>query len=203
LEEFLVRRRAADPVRFPDLSLTIVKLMGAGEYVIDKPGSAGVGHFGLAVRDYAHSTAPNRRFPDLVTLRLVKAALLGAPSPYTDAELLALAKHCSEQEDDTNRVERQVRKSAAAMLLASHVGELFDAIVTGASAKGTYVRVFAPPVEGRFGARFGGLQSRTQGARGAAGRECEARFHRFRAAGLTQCCSFKRFVNADSAAAPR
>jgi len=150
LEEFLVRRRAADPVRFPDLSLTIVKLMGAGEYVIDKPGSAGVGHFGLAVRDYAHSTAPNRRFPDLVTLRLVKAALLGAPSPYTDAELLALAKHCSEQEDDTNRVERQVRKSAAAMLLASRVGERFDAIVTGASAKGTYVRVFAPPVEGRL-----------------------------------------------------
>ena len=150
LEDFLVRRRAADPVRFPDLSLTIVKLMGAGEYVIDKPGSAGVGHFGLAVQDYAHSTAPNRRFPDLITQRLVKAAFVGAPSPYSDAELFALARHCSEQEDDANKVERQVRKSAAALLLASKIGQRFDAIVTGASDKGTWVRVFSPPVEGRL-----------------------------------------------------
>jgi exoribonuclease II len=158
LEDFLVRRRAADPLRFPDLSLTIVKLMGAGEYVIDKPGSAGVGHFGLAVRDYAHSTAPNRRFPDLITQRLLKAALTGASSPYSDAELLALAKHCSEQEDDANRVERQVRKSAAALLLASRVGDRFDAIVTGASDKGTYVRVFSPPVEGRLVQGFEGYK---------------------------------------------
>jgi exoribonuclease II len=153
LEVFLVRRRAADPTRFPDLSLTIVKLMGAGEYVFDKPGvDAGVNaaHFGLAVRDYAHSTAPNRRFPDLVTSRLVKAALAGAASPYSDAELTALATHCSQQEDDANKVERQVRKAAAALLLASRIGERFDAIVTGASAKGVYVRVFSPPVEGRL-----------------------------------------------------
>ena len=150
LEDFLVRRRQADPVRFPDLSLTIVKLMGAGEYVIDKPGSAGIGHFGLAVHDYAHSTAPNRRFPDLITSRLVKAALLGAPSPYSDVELFALATHCSQQEDDANKVERQVRKSVAALMLTSRIGERFDAIVTGASDKGVYVRVFAPPVEGRL-----------------------------------------------------
>jgi exoribonuclease II len=158
LEAFLVRRRAADPTRFPDLSLTIVKLMGAGEYVIDKPGSTGAGHFGLAVRDYAHSTAPNRRFPDLVTLRLMKAALIGAASPYTDAELAALATHCSQQEDDANKVERQVRKAAAALLLASRVGDCFDAIVTGASDKGTYVRVFSPPVEGRLLQGFEGYK---------------------------------------------
>ncbi|MEO7255490.1 MAG: RNB domain-containing ribonuclease, partial [Casimicrobium sp.] len=153
-----VRRRAADPVRFPDLSLTIVKLMGAGEYVIDKPGSQSIGHFGLAVRDYAHSTAPNRRFPDLITQRLVKAAFVGAPSPYSDVELFALAKHCSEQEDDANRVERQVRKSAAALLLANKIGQRFDAIVTGASDKGTWVRVFSPPVEGRLVKGFDGYR---------------------------------------------
>ena len=158
LEEFLVRRRIADPTRFPDLSLTIIKLMGAGEYVIDKPGGPDVGHFGLAVHDYAHSTAPNRRFPDLVTLRLMKAALSGAPSPYSDAELFALATHCSQQEDDANKVERQVRKSAAALLLASRVGERFDAVVTGASDKGTYVRVFSPPVEGRLVQGFQGYK---------------------------------------------
>ena len=158
LEGFLVRRRAADPLRFPDLSLTIVKLMGAGEYVIDKPGSAGIGHFGLAVHDYAHSTAPNRRFPDLITLRLLKAALTGSPSPYSDVELAALATHCSQQEDDANKVERQVRKSAAALLLTSRVGERFDAVVTGASDKGTYVRVFAPPVEGRLVQGFEGYK---------------------------------------------
>ncbi len=161
LEDFLVRRRQADPERFPDLSLTIVKLMGAGEYVIDKPGSSSAatgGHFGLAMRDYAHSTAPNRRFPDLITQRLVKAALTGSPSPYTDAELFALATHCSQQEDDANKVERQVRKAAAALLLASRIGDRFDAIVTGASDKGTYVRVFSPPVEGRLVQGFEGYR---------------------------------------------
>ena len=158
LEEFLVRRRAADPSRFPDLSLVIVKLMGAGEYVIDKPGTTGPGHFGLAVHDYAHSTAPNRRFPDLITSRLMKAALTGTPSPYSDVELFALATHCSEQEDDANKVERQVRKSAAALLLASRIGERFDAIVTGASDKGTWVRVFSPPVEGRLVHGFEGYK---------------------------------------------
>ena len=158
LEVFLVRRRQADPLRFPDLSLTIVKLMGAGEYVIDKPGSEGIGHFGLAVHDYAHSTAPNRRFPDLITLRLVKAALIGAHSPYSDVELFALATHCSQQEDDANKVERQVRKSAAALLLTSRIGARFDAVVTGASDKGVYVRVFTPPVEGRLIQGFEGYK---------------------------------------------
>ena len=148
LENFLVKRRKADPLRFPDLSLVIVKLMGAGEYVVETPGGAPVGHFGLAVRDYTHSTAPNRRFPDLITSRLLKAALDGGPSPYSNGELEELAKHCTEQEDNANKVERQVRKSAAALLLESRVGQRFDAIVTGSSPKGVFVRILAPPVEG-------------------------------------------------------
>ena len=143
-----MKRRKADPLRFPDLSLVIVKLMGAGEYVVETPGGAPVGHFGLAVRDYTHSTAPNRRFPDLITSRLLKAALDGRPSPYSNGELEELAKHCTEQEDNANKVERQVRKSAAALLLESRVGQRFDAIVTGSSPKGVFVRILAPPVEG-------------------------------------------------------
>jgi len=150
LEDFLARRRKADPLRFPDLSLVIVKLMGAGEYVVEKPGGASVGHFGLAVKDYTHSTAPNRRYPDLVTERLVKAALSGSAPPYSDAELEGLATHCTEQEDNADKVERQVRKSAAALLLESRIGQRFDAVVTGASEKGTWVRIFAPPVEGKL-----------------------------------------------------
>jgi len=150
LEEFLVRRRQADPLRFPDLSLAIVKAMGAGEYVVESPGQASIGHFGLAVRDYAHSTAPNRRFPDLIAHRLLKSALAGVTPAYTADELDALAKHCTEQEDAANKVERQVRKSAAACLLSGHIGERFDAIVTGAGEKGTWVRVLRPPVEGKL-----------------------------------------------------
>jgi len=150
LADFLVRRRTADPLRFPDLSLSVVKLLGRGEYVVQLPGGPAAGHFGLAVSDYVHSTAPNRRFPDLVTQRLVKAALNGGRSPYDDDELAALATHCTEQEDAANRVERQVRKSAAALLLRSRIGEPFDAIVTGASEKGTWVRVLQPPVEGKL-----------------------------------------------------
>jgi exoribonuclease R len=149
LEGFLAARRRADPGRFPDLSLSVVKLLGSGEYVLDPPGGAADGHFGLAVRDYTHSTAPNRRFPDLITQRLLKAALTGRPAPYTDAELAALARHCTEAEDNAAKVERQVRKSAAALLLASRIGERFDAIVTGAGAKGTWVRVLQPPLEGK------------------------------------------------------
>jgi exoribonuclease-2 len=147
---FLARRRAAEPGRFADLSLSVVKLLGSGEYVVELPGQAPPGHFGLAVRDYTHSTAPNRRFPDLVTQRLLKAALAGRPAPYANDELGALARHCTEQEDSASRVERQVRKSAAALLVQPRIGERFDAIVTGVSDKGTWVRTVAPPVEGKL-----------------------------------------------------
>src|SRR5438067_1696127 len=149
LSAFLVRRRAADALRFPDLSLSIVKLLGRGEYVVQRPGEPGTGHFGLAVSDYVHSTAPNRRLPDLVTQRLLKAALGSAPVPYADDELAALATHCTEQEDAAKKVERQVRKSCAALLLSSRIGERFDGIVTGVSNKGTWVRVLHPPVDGK------------------------------------------------------
>ena len=157
LSDFLARRRKADPDRFPDLSLVIVKLMGAGEYVVERPGGAVAGHFGLAVKDYTHSTAPNRRFPDLITQRLLKAALAGTGTPYADGELEDLAAHCTEQEDNADKVERQVRKSAAALLLEKRVGERFDAVVTGVSEKGTWVRVFDPPVEGKLVHGFEGL----------------------------------------------
>ncbi len=149
LEDFMAERRKADPLRFPDLSLVIVKLMGPGEYVVEKPGGPSVGHFGLAVRDYTHSTAPNRRFPDLIACRLLKAAFAGVPSPYSEAELGELAAHCTQQEDAADKVERQERKSAAALLHESRVGQRFDAIVTGASEKGVWVRILAPPVEGK------------------------------------------------------
>ncbi len=156
LAAVLARRRAADPLRFPDLSLAIVKLLGAGEYVVETPGARTPGHFGLAVSAYTHATAPNRRFPDLVTQRLLKAALAGSPSPYGEEELAELAAHCTRQEDAANKVERQVAKSAAALLLLSRIGEHFDGIVTGAAAKGTWVRVLRPPVEGRLVAGFQG-----------------------------------------------
>ncbi len=150
LEQFLVKAKADDPLRFPDLSLTIIKLMGAGEYVAEFPGQTAPGHFGLAVKDYSHSTAPNRRYPDLITHRLLKAALSEGAVPYQKEELEALAEHCTEQEDAANKVERQVGKSAAALLLESRIGEKFDALVTGAADKGTWVRIFHPPVEGKL-----------------------------------------------------
>jgi exoribonuclease-2 len=149
LAGFLQAMRAKDPLRFPDLSLVIVKLMGAGEYVVERPGQAPIGHFGLAVRDYTHSTAPNRRYPDVITQRQVLAALAGGQPAYAGGELSELAAHCTQKEDDANKVERQLRKSAAALLLSSRVGERFDGVVTGASEKGTWVRVFHPPVEGK------------------------------------------------------
>jgi exoribonuclease-2 len=157
LSEFLVRRRKADPLRFPDLSLAIVKAMGAGEYVVEMPGETPIGHFGLAVRDYSHSTAPNRRFPDLITHRLVKTVLHKQHPAYTRDELAELAEHCTAQEDAANKVERKIRKSAAACLLQSRIGERFDGIVTGAGAKGTWARVFHPPVEGKIVHGFDGL----------------------------------------------
>jgi exoribonuclease-2 len=154
LEQFLTAAKAADPLRFPDLSLSVIKLMGAGEYVVELPGESATGHFGLAVRDYTHSTAPNRRYPDLITQRLLKAAMAGLSSPYRNEELDLIAKHCTEEEDLAKKVERQVEKSAAAMLLESRVGERFDAIVTGASPKGTWVRLLDPPIEGRLVSGF-------------------------------------------------
>lgn len=150
LEQFLTARRTADPLRFPDLSLTVVKLMGPGEYAVELPGEAAPGHFGLAVKDYTHSTAPNRRYADLVTHRLLKAAMAGLQPPYNKDELTNLARRCTQREDDANKVERLVGKSAAAMLLVARIGEQFDAICTGASPKGTWVRLLDPPVEGRL-----------------------------------------------------
>jgi VacB/RNase II family 3'-5' exoribonuclease len=149
LNEFLADRKAADPVMFPELSQTIIKLLGSGEYVVDPPGGHPPGHFGLAVKDYSHSTAPNRRYPDLLTQRLIKAALAGHACPYSLSELEGLATHCTAQEDAASKVERQVRKSAAALVVSSRVGQGFDALVTGVSSKGTFVRVVSSPIEGK------------------------------------------------------
>ncbi len=150
LEAFLARRHRADPLRFPDLSLVVIKLMGAGEYVVERPGAPPIGHFGLAERDYTHSTAPNRRYPDLVTLRMIKALLAGAPPPYAAAELEALAQHCTQQEDAARKVERRMRKSEAALFLAPLIGKTFDGLVTGVGEAGAWVRTFTPPAEGRL-----------------------------------------------------
>jgi exoribonuclease-2 len=157
LDEFLVRQKAADPARFPDLSLAVIKLLGSGEYMAELPGGAAPGHFGLAVKDYTHSTAPNRRYPDLVTQRQLKAAIEGRAAPYSYDELGVLAQHFTDAEDDANKVERQVVKSAAALLLESRIGEQFDAIVTGASPKGTWARLLTVPVEGKVVQGFSGL----------------------------------------------
>jgi exoribonuclease-2 len=150
LAALLARRREADPETFPDFSRSVIQLLGSGEYVVDPPGAEPPGHFGLAVRDYTHSTAPNRRYPDLLTQRLLKATLAGRPSPYGIGELGKLAEHCTRQEDAANKVERQVRKAAAALVVESRIGETFNAIVTGASSKGTWVRATTPPIEGKL-----------------------------------------------------
>lgn len=158
LEIFLLKAKKADPVGFPDLSLSIIKLMGSGEYVIELPGENLSGHFGLAVKDYSHSTAPNRRFPDVITQRLLKAAIAGQKSPYSDEELHEIAAHCTEQEDAARKVERHLEKSAAAILLAPGIGRQFDAIVTGVTDRGTWVRIFQPPVEGKLNGGPSGLR---------------------------------------------
>jgi len=157
LSAFLAGRRRAQPDTFADLSRAVIRLLGPGEYVVDPPGVEPPGHFGLAVRDYTHSTAPNRRYPDLITQRLLKAALAGRRAPYAIDELERLAAHCTRQEDAANKVERQVRKSAAALVIAPRIGERFEAIVTGASPKGTFVRVAQPPIEGKLVAGEKGL----------------------------------------------
>jgi exoribonuclease-2 len=158
LAKFLARQRAHAPEKFPDLSLSVVKLLGRGEYVLEVPGQRSEGHFGLAVSDYTHSTAPNRRFPDLATQRLLKAAIADSAPPYTRDELSALAQHCTEQETNAAKVERRVLKSAAALLLAPRIGQRFDGLVTGASAGGTWVRIDRPAAEGKIVRGFEGLE---------------------------------------------
>jgi exoribonuclease R len=150
LSEFLAQRKAADPAHFPDLSLAVVKLLGPGEYIVEPPGAEKEGHFGLAVHDYTHSTAPNRRYADLVTQRLLKATCAAAAGPYSETELSGIAAHCTEREDAARKVERLMRKVAAASLLRRRIGEVFDGIVTGASPKGTYARLLKFPAEGRI-----------------------------------------------------
>ena len=147
--EFLEQRNAADPLHFPDLSLSVVKLLGPGEYVVEAPGGESEGHFGLAVHDYTHSTAPNRRYADLVTQRLLKRTIAKQPEPYSQAELGHIAAHCTEREDTARKVERLMRKVIAASVMNQHIGEIFDGIVTGAAPKGTYVRLLKFPAEGR------------------------------------------------------
>lgn len=150
LAAFLDKRRAADPEHFPDLSLSIVKLIGSGEYVVERPGEDTGGHFGLAVKDYAHSTAPNRRFTDIVVQRLVKAVISEQPSPYSADDLEAIATHCNDQEKAARKVERKMRKIVAATVMRRHIGENFDAIVTGITPSGTFARILRPPVDGRI-----------------------------------------------------
>jgi exoribonuclease-2 len=148
LNDFLVKRKAADPEHFADLSLSVIKLIGPGEYVLERPGDPAPGHFGLAVQDYTHSTAPNRRFADVVTQRLIKAMLAGQHNPYSDDELSAIASNCTEKEDAARKVERQMSKHLAAVAMQNRIGAIFDAVVTGATPKGTFVRVMQPHVEG-------------------------------------------------------
>lgn len=149
LAEFLADRRAEDPTRFADVSLSVVKLLGPGNYELQRATDPDTGHFGLAVDDYTHSTAPNRRYPDLVTQRLLKAAAARGKQPYTNEELVELAAHCTDRENAARKVERTMRKVAAATLLAPRIGDEFDAIVTGAADKGTFARLLHPPAEGR------------------------------------------------------
>jgi VacB/RNase II family 3'-5' exoribonuclease len=148
LNDLLMQQRKADPDHFADLSLAVIKLIGSGEYVLERPGEPEQGHFGLAVQDYTHSTAPNRRFPDLVTQRLLKAKLAKQPPPYSDAELAAIAQNCTDKEDAARKVEREMGKRLAAVAMSNRIGETFDAIVTGATHKGTFVRVLQPHIEG-------------------------------------------------------
>jgi exoribonuclease-2 len=148
LNDFLLQRKAADPDHFADLSLAVIKLIGPGEYVLERPGEPVQGHFGLAVQDYTHSTAPNRRFADVVTQRLIKAVLAGQPAPYSDDELSAIASNCTVKEDAARKVEREMSKRLAAVAMSQRIGQTFDALVTGVTPKGTFVRVLQPHVEG-------------------------------------------------------
>lgn len=157
LESFLLKRKSINPEVFAELSLTIIKLLGKGEYVVEQPGQKAIGHFSLAIKDYTHSTAPNRRYSDLATQRILKAFLSHHPSPYTIEELEEIAKRCTQKEDDANKVERKLKKCAAILVLASQDQNIFDGIVTGASPKGTWVRIRHPAVEGKLVKGFEGL----------------------------------------------
>ena len=148
LNDFLLKRKAADPDHFADLSLAVIKLIGPGEYVLERPGDPEQGHFGLAVQDYTHSTAPNRRFADVVTQRLIKTFLTGTSGPYSDDELAAIARNCTLKEDAARKVEREMSKRLAAVAMSQRIGETFDAIVTGVTPHGTFVRVMQPPSKG-------------------------------------------------------
>jgi len=150
LNDFLTQRRQADPDHFPELSLAVLKSLGPGEYVVERPGSEHEGHFALAVEDYAHATAPNRRYADLTTQRLLKASLAGSPAPFSEGALSDLAAHCTEREAAARHVERFMKKVAAALMLAPQVGRIFDAMVTGVSPKGTFARLLTVPAEGRI-----------------------------------------------------
>jgi exoribonuclease-2 len=158
LAAFLNRQRQIDPDHFPDLSLAVVKLLGPGDYVVQRPGQQGTGHFGLAVHRYTHSTAPNRRYPDLVTQRLLKSSIAQGGAKYTAAELERIAEHCNDRESAARKVERKMRKVAAAMLMRNRIGDQFDAIVTGVSEKGTFARIVRPPVDGMVVKRERGLK---------------------------------------------
>lgn len=148
LNDFLLRRKAADPDHFADLSLAVIKLIGPGEYVLERAGDVAPGHFGLAVQDYTHSTAPNRRFADVVTQRLIKALLAGQNNAYSDDELTAIAANCTQKEDAAKKVEREMSKRLAAVAMQHRIGEIFDSIVTGVNEHGTFVRVLQPHIEG-------------------------------------------------------
>jgi exoribonuclease R len=149
LSDFLERQRKVDPDHFPDLSLAVVKLLGPGDYVVHVPGQHGEGHFGLAVHRYTHSTAPNRRYVDLITQRLLKACIAQRASGYSVEELGSIAEHCNERESAARKVERKMRKVAAALFMGDRVGEKFEAIVTGVTAKGTFARIVKPPADGK------------------------------------------------------
>jgi len=157
LSDFMSKRRAADPGGYAELSLAVLKMMGPGDYLVEEPGLEQEGHFGLAVNDYTHSTAPNRRFPDLVTQRCLKSAAAGAPAPYTREELEAIAARCNLMESAARKVERRMRKVAAAAMLSAHVGETFEAVVTGVKPKGTFARLLSPPADGKVVKGFRGL----------------------------------------------
>lgn len=157
LQEFLARQLFANPVSFPDLSLAIIKLIGKGEYVVEFPGAISEGHFDLALAQYAHTTAPNRRFPDLIMQRLLKSVWTNSSIPYSNDELVVLAQRCTEKEGAATKVERRVRKSAAAIVLASQIGSIYDAIVTGASEKDTWVRLISNQIEGKLAQGFSGV----------------------------------------------